>query len=110
MRSGPVVLLSLALLGALPNPSAAQQSLPPQGPAALSVPHPLPPPISTLPVPPRDLYQQLTPPPVGHPGIHSPGHVYGPFGSYSPYGPYPFYGPSMYSGSGYAFGMPPTPS
>jgi hypothetical protein len=61
------------------------------GPAALSVPHPIPPPLSTLPVPPRDLYQHLPPPPP----VVVPTVIY------------PFvYGPSMYVGSTYMVGTP----
>jgi hypothetical protein len=88
MRAGSVAVFALACVAALPRPSAAQQFPLPHGPAALSVPHPLPPPVSTLAQPPRDLYQQPTPrmpPPVIYPGYV---YLYGPFVTYNPYGPY----------------------
>ena len=75
MRVRFLAMLAVALIAAAPRVSTAQQF--PNGPAALSVPHPLPPPLSTLPVPPRDLYQQITPPPVIVPVVVYP-FVYGP--------------------------------
>jgi hypothetical protein len=54
-------MLAVAAVAMLPRVSAAQQA-PMPGPAALSVPHPIPPTASMTGVTPRDLYQQLTPP------------------------------------------------
>jgi hypothetical protein len=79
------VFALLSLLALLPQAAAAQQPPPMPGPAALSVPHPLPPPISTLPGAPRDLYQHLTPPVP--PVVYPPTVVYTPFSPYA-YGPY----------------------
>jgi hypothetical protein len=94
MRAGAVLIVSAAFIAAVPRGSAAQVPFQPgPGPAALEVPHPIPPPLSTLPVPPRDLFQQPTPPPVTVPTI--------------PTVVYPFvYGPSMYAGSTYMAGTP----
>jgi hypothetical protein len=89
--SSVAAILALAGLALVPQTAAAQQPPLMPGPAALSVPHPLPPPVSTLPEPPRDLYRQLTPP-VTPPAVYAPAVVYGPFSSYSPYGPYGPYG------------------
>lgn len=102
VRAGVIAAVALGLMAVLPRPSGAQQ-----GPAALTVPHPLPPPLSTLAEPPRDLYQHPTPVP---PIIYAPGYIYGPYSVYSPYGPYPSFGASMYTGAGYAFGSPTPPT
>jgi len=90
-RGDVMAALVITLVATAPRAAAAQQT-PVHGPAALSVPRPLPPPPSTLATPPRDLYRQLTPPVVRPPVVHPvPRHVYGPFG-YSPFnfGPYSY--------------------
>jgi hypothetical protein len=84
--NGSIAILTLTCFGLLPQLAAAQQMPPIPGPAALSVPHPIPPTSSMTGVPPRDLYQQLTPqsaPPIVIYPV--PGYVYSPWG-YSPYG------------------------
>jgi hypothetical protein len=91
MKAVGILTLAVAIVTALAGMAAAQQPAPlPHGPAALSVPHPIPP-IFTSPRPPRDLYQQLTPP-------SSPTTVFVPGFVYGPYGPF---GPSAFFGSGY---------
>jgi hypothetical protein len=85
--AGSLAAVALALVAVLPRTSSAQQA-PVHGPAALSVPHPIPPPASTAASPPRDLYQQLTPPTTPTVIYPVPGYVYGPFPYYSPYGAY----------------------
>ncbi len=102
-RGGSIAALVLALLGTVPRASAAQQ-FPLRGPAALSVPHPIPPPVSTAATPPRDLYQRPTPPIVTHPIVRPPVfypvpvYVYGPFG----------YGPVSYDPHEYSAEAPPS--
>jgi hypothetical protein len=89
MRTDSLAVLAVALVAMLPRVSAAQET-PMPGPAALSVPRPLPPTASMTGITPRDLYQQLTPPPTPT-GIYSPrrhargSFVYAPFG-YTSYG------------------------
>jgi hypothetical protein len=95
--AGSLAAVALVLVTVLPRTSRAQQA-PVHGPAALNVPHPIPPPASTAAVPPRDLYQQLTPPATPTVIYPVPGYVYGPFPYYSPYGAY-----SMPDGSGNLF-------
>jgi len=90
-RAGFMAALLFTLVATAPRTAEAQQA-PVHGPAALSVPHPIPPAASTLATPPRDLYQQLTPPVPTPPVVYPvPGYVYGPFG-YSPFnfGPYSY--------------------
>src|SRR5260221_5742038 len=89
MKAASLVLAAAVITAAAPRASDAQQFPMGPGPAALSVPHPIPPPVSTLPVPPRDLYQHLTPPPP----VMIPTVVYA-F----------VYGPSMNVGSTYFVG------
>jgi len=94
IRAGAIVGLAMAVA---PCTLSAQQGhqapapppvapAPIPGPAALSVPHPIQPAPSTQAVPPRDLYQQLTPPVVTPPIAYPPGYGYG-------YGPYGYYSP-----------------
>ena len=91
--SASIAALAVALVAVLPRVSAAQQA-PVQGPAALSVPHPIPPTPSMTGVQPRDLYQQLTPPAPTPAVIYPvPGYAYGPF-AYSPF-PYANYSVEM---------------
>ena len=95
VKAGPILAVALALGGVLPRVSGAQQ-VAVHGPAALSVPHPIPPTPAMTGATPQDLYHQLTPPAITPTVIYPvPGYVYGPFG-YSPYG--------------YAAEMPPKPA
>jgi hypothetical protein len=98
------VILSAVLLAAGPRGLVAQQMPPQPGPAALSVPNPIPPPPSTLPVPPRDLYQAVPPRDLYQPA--PPHDLYQqltpPMALPTPHVAYPFgYGPFMYVGSPY---------
>jgi len=74
---------------ASPPPPAAPAPIP--GPAALNVPHPIQPAPSTQAVPPRDLYQQLTPPVATPPIAYPPGYGYGYGGLYGYYSPFMSY-------------------
>lgn len=105
MKYGLAAIFAVGLLAASAGVAHAQRLPPlPPPPVSLEVPHPIPP-VSPSPQRPRDLYQQLTPPPTFPPTvIVNPGFVYGPFGYLaSPYMPSP-YMPTMLPG--YAQVMP----
>lgn len=105
MRAGSLAIVAVGVLVGAPEFAAAQRLPPlPPPPVSLTVPRPIPP-ISTSPTPPKDLFQQLTPPePIPPRVMHPRGFFYGPSVLY---GPSLYYLPSAY-GYGYGYGYMPS--